>query len=53
MPGAGSGSLIESTVPYAYREVRSSYGGVKAGQERHDVVFRFFARCPSRVRGSR
>jgi len=42
--GPGSGSLIESAVPYTYREVRSSYGGAKAAQERHDVMFRFFAR---------
>ena len=29
---------------YSYRDVRASYGGAKAQQERHDVMFRFFAR---------
>lgn len=31
-------------MPYDYREVRASYGGAKAQQERHDLMFRFFAR---------
>jgi len=31
-------------MPYAYSEVRASYSGAKAHQERHDVMFRFFAR---------
>ena len=44
MLGPGSGSLIESAVPYTYREVRSSYGGAKAAQERDDIMFRWFAR---------
>ena len=39
-----SDSLIERAVPYTYREVRASYGGAKAAQEQHDVMFRFFAR---------
>ncbi len=29
---------------YTYRDVLSSYGGAKAAQERHDVMFRWFAR---------
>ena len=29
---------------YTYRDVRASYGGAKALQERHDLMFRFFAR---------
>jgi phosphatidylglycerophosphate synthase len=29
---------------YAYSDVRASYTGAKAYQERHDVMFRFFAR---------
>lgn len=29
---------------YTYPQVRASYGGAKAEQERHDVMFRFFAR---------
>ncbi len=44
MLGPGSRSLIESAVPYTYREVRSSYGGAKAAQERDDIMFRWFAR---------
>jgi phosphatidylglycerophosphate synthase len=31
-------------VQYAYRDVLASYGGAKAAQERHDVMFRWFAR---------
>jgi len=31
-------------VEYTYRDVLSSYGGAKAAQERHDVMFRWFAR---------
>jgi len=29
---------------YTYHDVRASYGGAKAEQERHDLMFRFFAR---------
>ena len=29
---------------YTYAQVRASYGGAKAEQERHDLMFRFFAR---------
>lgn len=29
---------------FTYRDVRASYGGAKAAQERHDVMFRWFAR---------
>ncbi len=29
---------------YTYPQVRASYGGAKAEQERHDIMFRFFAR---------
>jgi len=31
-------------VHYSYGDVRASYGGAKAEQERHDLMFRFFAR---------
>jgi phosphatidylglycerophosphate synthase len=31
-------------VIYSYSQVRTSYGGAKAEQERHDLMFRFFAR---------
>src|SRR6266700_533419 len=29
---------------YTYNDVRASYGGAKAEQERHDLMFRWFAR---------
>ncbi len=29
---------------FSYRDVRASYSGTKAQQERHDVMFRRFAR---------
>jgi len=31
-------------VQYTYRNVLASYGGAKAAQERHDLMFRWFAR---------
>ncbi len=30
---------------YTYPQVRASYGGANAEQERHDIMFRFFARA--------
>src|SRR5437016_7364720 len=29
---------------FSYHDVRTSYGGAKAEQERHDLMFRWFAR---------
>ena len=29
---------------FSYNDVRASYGGAKAEQERHDLMFRWFAR---------
>lgn len=34
----------DEIVTYTYHDVRASYGGEKAAQERHDIMFRWFAR---------
>ena len=35
---------LERDMAYTYRQVRASYGGAKQQQERHDIMFRWFAR---------